>query len=138
MRPSRTRYITACQQLLALGAVLAVLTPAATVISLDVVQRTPHGSEQASGGHPVAHLSAYTREAQRRTLVPTAPVEAEVDEYPLTAAPGAKVAPGALSARTKIGALGGRPGGQRTGAGHGVRRRGRDLGRTAPASRPTP
>jgi hypothetical protein len=107
MRPSKSRFITACQQLLALGAVLAVLTPAATVISLDVVQRTPHGTEQASGGHPVAQLSAYTREAQRKTLVPTAPVEAEVDEYPLTAAPGAKAVPGALSARTKVGALGG-------------------------------
>jgi uncharacterized protein with LGFP repeats len=107
MRPSKTRFVTACQQLLALGAVLAVLTPAATVISLDVVQRTPHGTDQASGGHPVAHLAAYTREAQRKTLVPTAPVKAQVDEYPLTAAPGAKVAPGALSARTKIGALGG-------------------------------
>ena len=93
MRPSKTRFVTACQQLLALGAVLAVLTPAATVISLDVVQQTPHGSAQASGGHPVAHLSAYTREAQRKTLVPTAPVKAEVDEYPLTAAPGARPLP---------------------------------------------
>jgi hypothetical protein len=107
MRPSKTRYVTACQQLLALGAVLAVLTPAATVISLDVVQQAPRGTQRASGGHPVAHLSAYTREAQRTTLVPTAPVEAEVDEYRLTAAPGSKVAPGALDARTKIGALDG-------------------------------
>ena len=55
----------------------------------------------------MAHLSAYTREAQRETLVPTAPVKAHVDEYPLTAAPGRKADPGALSARTKIGALGG-------------------------------
>ena len=39
MRPSKVHLVTSCQQLLALGAVLAVLTPAASVISLDVVQR---------------------------------------------------------------------------------------------------
>ena len=37
MPPSKIRFVTACQQVLALGAVLAVLTPAANVISLDVV-----------------------------------------------------------------------------------------------------
>ena len=30
MRPSKARFVTACQQLLALGVVLAVLTPAAS------------------------------------------------------------------------------------------------------------
>ena len=38
MRPSKAHFVTSCQQLLALGAVLAVLTPAASVVSLDVVQ----------------------------------------------------------------------------------------------------
>ena len=38
MSISRIRFVTACQQLLALGVVLAVLTPATSVISLDVVQ----------------------------------------------------------------------------------------------------
>src|SRR5262245_44772832 len=106
MRPSKARFVTACQQLLALGAVLAVLTPAASVISLDVVQRTPQSTGEATGGHPTAGLAAYTRETTRKTPVPTAPVDAKVQEYSLTAAPGSKVAPGALSARTKIGALG--------------------------------
>ena len=38
MPPSKTRFITACQQILALGVVLAALTPAASVVSLDVVR----------------------------------------------------------------------------------------------------
>jgi hypothetical protein len=37
MHASKARFVTACQQSLALGAVLAVLAPAAGVISLDVV-----------------------------------------------------------------------------------------------------
>ena len=37
MQPSQARFVTVCQQLLALGVVLAILTPAAGVISLDVV-----------------------------------------------------------------------------------------------------
>ena len=41
MRPSKARFVTACQQLLALGVVLAVLTPAAGIISLDVVGEAP-------------------------------------------------------------------------------------------------
>lgn len=36
MRPNKARFVTACQQILALGAVVAVLAPAANVISLDV------------------------------------------------------------------------------------------------------
>ena len=43
MPPSKIRFVTACQQLLALGVVLAALTPAASVISLDVVRETPDG-----------------------------------------------------------------------------------------------
>ena len=50
MSPSRIRYVTAMQQLLALGAVLAVLVPAATVISLDVVQESPAAGPQGSTG----------------------------------------------------------------------------------------
>ena len=91
MRPSQAHFVTSCQQLLALGAVLAVLTPAASVISLDVVQRTPAtGSPQGyvgGVGHPV-ELSAYTAEADRTSRVPTAPVDAELSEYPLTATTG--------------------------------------------------
>lgn len=41
MRPFRARYVTACQQLLALGVVVVALAPAAGVVSLDVVGVEP-------------------------------------------------------------------------------------------------
>jgi hypothetical protein len=47
MRPSRARYVTACQQLLALGVVLVALAPAAGVVSLDVVGVEPEGQPAA-------------------------------------------------------------------------------------------
>lgn len=49
MSPMRARYITACQQLLALGFVVVALVPATRVISLDVVGLGPeHGAGQPS------------------------------------------------------------------------------------------
>ncbi|MGZ5403500.1 MAG: FG-GAP-like repeat-containing protein [Nocardioides sp.] len=89
MRPSKDHYVTSCQQLLALGAVLAVLTPAASIISLDVVREAPASqpSDGAGSGHAV-ELSAYTREASRTSRVPTAPVDAELAEYALTGGSG--------------------------------------------------
>ena len=90
MRPSQAHFVTSCQQLLALGAVLAVLTPAAAVISLDVVRQAPAtqppGGISAGSGHAL-EFAAYTREAQRTSRVPTAPVDAELTEYALTAGP---------------------------------------------------
>jgi hypothetical protein len=41
MSPSRARYVTACQQLLALGVVVMALVPATRVVSLDVVGVRP-------------------------------------------------------------------------------------------------
>ncbi|HCB04991.1 MAG TPA: hypothetical protein PLZ93_21070 [Nocardioides sp.] len=41
MSPSRARYITACQQLLALGVVVIALVPATRVVTLDVVGVRP-------------------------------------------------------------------------------------------------
>ena len=91
MRPSKDHFVTSCQQLLALGAVLAVLTPAASIISLDVVRQAPAsqapGRINAGSGH-LLELSAYTREAHRTSRVPTAPVDAEVTEYAMTGDPG--------------------------------------------------
>ena len=55
MPPSRTRYVTACQQLLALGVVVAALTPAASVVSLDVVRQTPGSAPPAPTGRLAAH-----------------------------------------------------------------------------------
>jgi hypothetical protein len=43
MSPSRARYVTACQQLLALGVVVIALVPATRVVSLDVVGVGPGG-----------------------------------------------------------------------------------------------
>ena len=37
MSPSRARFVTLCQQLLALGVVVVALVPATRVVSLDVV-----------------------------------------------------------------------------------------------------
>ena len=41
MSPSRARYVTLCQQLLALGVVVMALVPATRVVSLDVVGVRP-------------------------------------------------------------------------------------------------
>ncbi|WP_296607129.1 FG-GAP-like repeat-containing protein [Nocardioides sp.] len=116
MPPSKTTFVTACQQMLALGVVLAALTPAASVVSLDVVREMPTGSASGTSGDPLsADLSAYTRAAARPSTVPTTTVDPTVTEYSLTAPNGAtarpqagrKVAPDAVSARTKAGLLGG-------------------------------
>ena len=47
MRPSKAHFVTSCQQVLALGVVLAALTPAASVVSLDVVHRGPEAAPYA-------------------------------------------------------------------------------------------
>jgi hypothetical protein len=44
MSPARARYVTACQQLLALGVVVIALVPATRVVSLDVVGVSPDAS----------------------------------------------------------------------------------------------
>ena len=86
MSPNRSRFVTACQQLLALAVVLAALTPAAGIVTLDVVGTGPeasgHGSRTAGAG---AALAAYTAEAVKTSKVPTAPVKADVREVQLTA-----------------------------------------------------
>jgi hypothetical protein len=57
MRPTRARYVTACQQLLALGVVLVALAPAAGVVSLDVVGVEPEGQPAP----PVVELRPHAR-----------------------------------------------------------------------------
>ncbi len=99
MQPHQARFVTVCQQLLALGVVLAILTPAAGVISLDVVARPPVGS---AAGSVAAPMAAYARAATVPSAVPTAPVDAKVEEYSLTAPAGARIAPGGLMARSVI------------------------------------
>ncbi len=75
MSPSRARYVTACQQLLALGVVVMALVPATRVISLDVVGVGPGQSvaqpsisvspDQSTAGSPKAGMSDYARGQQR-------------------------------------------------------------------------
>lgn len=72
----RLRFVTLSQQLLALGVVVAVLTPAARTVTMDV-----RPAEPVVVPSDVA-LRAATSE------VPTTPVDSEVDEYALTAQPG--------------------------------------------------
>lgn len=73
MRPTRARYVTACQQLLALGFVIVALAPAASVVSLDVV-----------GVEPAGPVSPAAPSVQLRLPVPhTVPGGAE-ERYPLS------------------------------------------------------
>ena len=104
MRPSQARFVTACQQLLALGVVLAVLTPAAGIVSLDVVGEAPGAAPRDSAGS--AAFTAYTREAARPSVLPGEVVDAKVREYPLTAATGPEADPRGLAARTTAGRAG--------------------------------
>ncbi len=106
MPPRKIRFVTACQQMLALGVVLAALTPAASVVTLDVVREKPSASGHASPTGPaVGDLAAYTRAQSRPSVVPTEAVDAKVTEYSLTPAAGSKSASAApLAARTRPGA----------------------------------
>ncbi len=93
MPPGQARFVTACQQLLALAVVLAVLTPAASVISLDVVGHDgrPAGTTQPPPAKHEARLSA---------TVPTAVVDPVVREVSLTPPEGARAAVSGLLSRS--------------------------------------
>ncbi len=77
MRPLQARLVTLCQQLLALGVVLVVLTPASGVVSLDIVGEHQTGQP---GQQPPTQLMSAT--------VPTGAVEPSVTEVPLTGTDG--------------------------------------------------
>ena len=100
MNPSKARYVTACQQFLALGAVFAVLAPAAGVISLDVINQHPAapgaaisarepgqawaGSANAADKATRPPTKTSTKPDARPAKVPEGPVDAVVQEYALT------------------------------------------------------
>ncbi|WP_051217992.1 FG-GAP-like repeat-containing protein [Nocardioides insulae] len=73
MRASKTRFVAGCQQLLVLGTVCAVLVPAASVVSLDVV-----------GTAPDHDRSEATTVAAETAAVPDGPVDADLREIALT------------------------------------------------------
>jgi hypothetical protein len=77
MRPLQARVITLCQQTLALGVVLAVMTPATGVVSLDIVGGGAGNQPQAAVNPGAAAMMSAT--------VPTEAVDAEVTEVPLVA-----------------------------------------------------
>ena len=114
-RPRRLSFVTGCQQLLALGVVVAALTPAASVVSLDVVNESPSAAGGSESGALQGALAAYTRATARPARVPAQVVDPTVDEYSLTAAAGqpharlavqsSTPAHGRSLARGKVGAL---------------------------------
>jgi hypothetical protein len=93
--PRGNRFVSACQQLLALGLVLAALTPAARTITMDVRPASPSTALDGNA----AHLRAAT--------VPATPVDPDVTEYSLTAPTGARLAPGSLRATSRRTTTGG-------------------------------
>ena len=71
MRPTRARYVTVCQQLLAFGVVAVALAPAASVVSLDVVGVEPTGPSSPPGA------------VQLRLPTPPSTTGGAKDRYPL-------------------------------------------------------
>ena len=82
MRPLQARLVTLCQQVLALGVVLVVLTPASGVVSLDILGAHP-------GRQPATPLSGQASPAELMSAtVPTRAVKPRVTEVALTATDG--------------------------------------------------
>ncbi|WP_141012737.1 FG-GAP-like repeat-containing protein [Nocardioides sambongensis] len=100
----RSRFVTVCQHFLALAVILALLTPAARTVTMDVrpVPAGDPGRASAADGAGVA-----LRAARTNAVVPTSTVDPEVEEYPLTAPAGARLAPGAMKAQARTVAGGG-------------------------------
>jgi hypothetical protein len=97
-RVHRTRFVTLCQQVLALAAVVAVLTPAARTITMDVRPMPIDGQLQTSAP---GELSAYVRATATPSRVPTGVVDPTGTTYAMTAPRGARLAPGALHATAR-------------------------------------
>ncbi|TNM42731.1 hypothetical protein FHP29_06870 [Nocardioides albidus] len=75
----RSRFVTLCQQALALAVVVAVLTPAARTVTMEVRPAQPGG---------VTLPGTVTLQAATTPVaVPTGVVDPKVTEYPLTATP---------------------------------------------------
>lgn len=97
----RRRFVSLCQQLLALAVILAVLTPAARTVTMDV-RPVPVGDgpdAPALSGTPSVGLRAAAQASV--ATVPTSVVDPVVEEYALTAPAGARIAPGSLRGTLK-------------------------------------
>jgi hypothetical protein len=73
MSPARARFVTGCQQLLALGVVVVALVPATRVVSLDVVGVQPGAGQ----GSPTISRPAGLVQPQAPQVVPRSPRVAE-------------------------------------------------------------
>ena len=127
MRPVQARFITACQQLLALGVVLAVLTPAAGVMSLDIVGAAPR--RRPAVPRSSDRRAALGHRADRR---PSSPRSPRSRSPPARATPGRWPARPSSAPRSRANRVTSLPAGR-----DGLRRRRRHLGRTARRSRRT-
>ncbi|MCW2814631.1 MAG: N-acetylmuramoyl-L-alanine amidase, family 2 [Nocardioides sp.] len=100
---ARPRFVTTCQQLLVLGVIMAALTPAARVVSIDFAPAPEassggaSGTSGATGSLPPVSMAAYAQAQTVPSLVPTQAVDPTVREVSLTAPAGARIAPGALA-----------------------------------------
>jgi hypothetical protein len=63
MSPSRARFVTICQQLLALGVVVVAMAPATRVINLDVVGVQPGTNGTPGVEKPRVSLAAAEKKA---------------------------------------------------------------------------
>ncbi|HWI42778.1 MAG TPA: N-acetylmuramoyl-L-alanine amidase [Nocardioides sp.] len=97
--PRHRRFVTLCQQLLALAVVVAVLTPAARTVTMDVRPSQPMD---------VVPGDMSLRSAHFPSTVPTKPVRTDVHEYALTAPAGHLRARVALRATARAVRGGGR------------------------------
>ncbi|GAB7004221.1 hypothetical protein JCM18899A_16930 [Nocardioides sp. AN3] len=100
MHPQKSRFVALCQQMLVMGAVLAALVPAASVVNLDVVREEPAPASVPATAPPSgdqAAVAAYAAVADRPTPVAAGKASATLHEYALTAPAGASGASGALA-----------------------------------------
>ena len=97
MRPLQARLVTLCQQVLALGVVLVVLTPASGVVSLDIVGEAPGAPAAAPAA---ARPRSCRPPSRRRRCRPTSPrCRSPVPPAASPVSAGRTVAGGATEAR---------------------------------------
>jgi hypothetical protein len=86
MRPTKSRFVTVCQQALIVGTAFAVLGPAADVVSLDVIARPGVAAQyrdQEAAAPAAPRATAPAPAAPQRAKVETAPVEPTITDVPV-------------------------------------------------------
>lgn len=103
-RTRRGRFVTLCQQLFALAVVVAVLTPAARTVTMDVRPAQPAGG--TGTGATAGARTAEAEVALQSANVPTGEVDPDVEEYALTP-PAASAVRGRVALRATTAARAG-------------------------------